>query len=365
MKRKGFTLIELLVVIAIIAILIALLLPAVQQAREAARRSQCKNNLKQLGLAIHNYHDNYQQFPAAAYLQLGQGAWGWGTMILPYMDQAPLYDNFNVGTAGPNNTAGSLTVVLPTYRCPSDPGPDLNDSRNLNGGASTLSNYVGANSHAGLLDNAIQARAAIPGGTPNADNNKLSLMFDDTIVTDDGAAAPTGLPIAGLTRGHGMFPYGLYEQFDGTDSDEENSVNSISVSTITDGTSNTIAIGERAYQYDGANGKVNAFAGNAFGPGGVGIVDSTASAAATTSVSNLSDVAACALLTNGAGPNLNADVDATQNSLEAQMGFSSLHVGGAQFVLADGAVKFISENINTLTFSNLVNIKDGQVIGEF
>ncbi len=99
-KRTGFTLIELLVVIAIIAILIALLLPAVQQAREAARRSQCKNNLKQIGLAMHNYHEIYQTFPpgivsvtnaAGPCVSNGNNTWGWGTYLLPQMDQAPMF----------------------------------------------------------------------------------------------------------------------------------------------------------------------------------------------------------------------------------------------------------------------------------
>ena len=97
-KKKGFTLIELLVVIAIIAILIALLLPAVQQAREAARRTQCKNNLKQVGLALHNYHDVALSFPigsnASNTNSNGDGHWGvsWWARILPYADQAPLYN---------------------------------------------------------------------------------------------------------------------------------------------------------------------------------------------------------------------------------------------------------------------------------
>jgi len=100
-KRKAFTLIELLVVIAIIAILIALLLPAVQQAREAARRTQCKNNLKQMGLALHNYHDVYDRFPNASMAAdtpqpgcsgwvLSRG-WSWRVAILPYVEQANLY----------------------------------------------------------------------------------------------------------------------------------------------------------------------------------------------------------------------------------------------------------------------------------
>src|SRR5580693_8105777 len=107
--RQAFTLIELLVVIAIIAVLVSMLLPAVQQAREAARRSQCRNNLKQIGLALHNYEGSYRVFPPGYVdfnfnpnntpdTDLGPG-WGWATFLLPYMDQSPLYNqiNFNVG----------------------------------------------------------------------------------------------------------------------------------------------------------------------------------------------------------------------------------------------------------------------------
>jgi len=113
-RRRAFTLIELLVVIAIIAILIALLLPAVQQAREAARRSQCKNNLKQLGLAMHNYHDNFLMFPTGYFANSGY-VMGWPARILPYIDQAPAYEQMN-SDGGP----GGLVRLTP-YRSRSAP----------------------------------------------------------------------------------------------------------------------------------------------------------------------------------------------------------------------------------------------------
>jgi prepilin-type N-terminal cleavage/methylation domain-containing protein/prepilin-type processing-associated H-X9-DG protein len=129
-RARGFTLIELLVVIAIIAILIALLLPAVQQAREAARRSTCRNNLKQLGLALHNYHDNFNMFPLAiapSVRDSSSGTYAWRgfsaqTAMLPYMDQAPLYNqlNFNLMFNEAPNDSVALRQRIPGFLCPSD-----------------------------------------------------------------------------------------------------------------------------------------------------------------------------------------------------------------------------------------------------
>src|SRR6478609_8598841 len=111
-SRNGFTLIELLVVIAVIAILIALLLPAVQQAREAARRTQCKNNMKQLGLAMHNYHDVYKMFAIGSsgcpnIIGTQALSWPWSMRILPYIEQSALFNQLNVGnmTTVPNSAA--------------------------------------------------------------------------------------------------------------------------------------------------------------------------------------------------------------------------------------------------------------------
>jgi prepilin-type N-terminal cleavage/methylation domain-containing protein/prepilin-type processing-associated H-X9-DG protein len=127
-SRKGFTLIELLVVIAIIAVLVAILLPAVQQAREAARSSQCKNNLKQLGVALHNYHEAMGVFPPGQLRGLiGShefgNAFSWGAMILPYTDQGGLYNklDFNIPVStGINNTTIMALNGIPGVICPSD-----------------------------------------------------------------------------------------------------------------------------------------------------------------------------------------------------------------------------------------------------
>jgi prepilin-type N-terminal cleavage/methylation domain-containing protein len=164
--RRGFTLIELLVVIAIIAILVALLLPAVQQAREAARRAQCKSNLKQIGIGLHNYHDVNRTLPPGFIgVDLatrtphigGMNSFGWGVFILPMVDQAPLYQEFNTNVSlldpvhSPANDAPTQQI-LNVYRCPSDTAQDTwNLDDEMGNFLITLSssNYVG---HFGTLE---------------------------------------------------------------------------------------------------------------------------------------------------------------------------------------------------------------------
>jgi len=133
LRRRGFTLIELLVVIAIIGILVSLLLPAVQQAREAARKSQCKNNLKQLGLALHNYHDAFSQFPPSGCLSpfsTSQQPWSAQAAILPFLDAGSIYSqiNFSRGYHDPVNTSayppfGPAATRIPVLLCPSEINP--------------------------------------------------------------------------------------------------------------------------------------------------------------------------------------------------------------------------------------------------
>jgi len=161
--KRGFTLIELLVVIAIIAVLVALLLPAVQQAREAARASQCRNNLKQIGLGLHSYHEQFGTFPplcvfsgwdtAPVHSATDQAAYAWGAFLLPQIDQGPLYNQLNVAGRELHvllQDATSRPLVqksIPTYRCPSDDAEETNTKRRFSNTPygntpSGTSNYV-------------------------------------------------------------------------------------------------------------------------------------------------------------------------------------------------------------------------------
>ena len=146
MKKRGFAFVEVLVIVGLIMLGMALLLPAIQQSRQDARRVQCKNNLKQLGLALHNYHDVYAAFPPG-WISLagapGHGARiGWQTSILPFVDQAPLFNSIDFNKP-PHDANGKplkpFQTVLSVYRCPVDPAPNLNPLR----GEFATSNYSG------------------------------------------------------------------------------------------------------------------------------------------------------------------------------------------------------------------------------
>ena len=210
-RTRGFTLIELLVVIAIIAILIALVLPAVQRAREAARRTQCKNNLKQIGLALHNYHGIHGVFPSGwisvnagvPNAHHGTSGVGWAAMILPQMEQNNAYQLFNslLPLTDPANAA-FLQVQIPAYKCPSDPQPDkFTISSEATGAVLAelpIANYIGVF------------------GPENLDNCENS---------------PGNLPVMsdGTCKGSGVFYHN----------------SSVRLRDLSDGTSSTLMTGER------------------------------------------------------------------------------------------------------------------------
>jgi prepilin-type N-terminal cleavage/methylation domain-containing protein len=325
-RRPGFTLIELLVVIAIIAVLIALLLPAVQQAREAARRTQCRNNLKQIGLALHNYHDIYQMFPPG---QTGvdlwgdncpEGAcanWGWSAHILPQLDQAPLFNtiiitqplNFSVDNA---TIRAEMQRPLSLFRCPSDTGPGINTVQR-----------VPSNNPASNVD------CTDPGCEPLATTNYLGANHSHTLNRD----VWNGTFGRSQRLGSRTAPTGRLRQ--------------MAIRDILDGTSQTFAVGERAYTL----GTVTHGAGVVYGANG-----DTANHNKQGLVYNMG---AGAWKINDTCP-------------DCRRGFSSVHVGGAHFLMNDGAVRFISENIDHITdaainstYERLISIRDEQPVGDF
>ena len=345
-SRRGFTLIELLVVIAIIAVLIALLLPAVQQAREAARRTQCKNNLKQIGLALHNYHDTHLTFPPGYITRFPQDKaatemshWSWGAFILPYLEHANLYQLLQVGTLDLHQNlvipAGlaALQTPLPAFVCPSDSGPDLN---NFN---ETL-NFNPSDSQAPWYNRHVTSDGS--DRIPIAKSNYVAVACSSVSTTP-----PVYFPDYGPATGTFW----------------QNS--RCRISDLTDGTTNTLIIGERAFRYD----NVNAGAGNALG------FSSTVCTPGTSAGIKAAGMCVLGLAYNGINWSAN-------NQVHQPRSFNSTHTGGAHFVMGDGSVQFISENIDynfqtipgsTLkngdwidsTFERLIGRNDGQVVGEF
>tara|TARA_R110002095_G_scaffold198159_1_gene177570 strand:+ start:3283 stop:4260 length:978 start_codon:yes stop_codon:yes gene_type:complete len=319
-KRPGFTLIELLVVIAIIAILIALLLPAVQQAREAARRSTCKNNMKQIGLALHNYHDTANTFPVGAIhgatVGLPKGNWRIG--ILPHIDQAPAYnqlDFVNGDFSGNRYTNNDVlrTLRVPTYRCPSSIHPMAStDDGNTLGGMKM--DYVGISG----------ATPALGGATACG----TSSVYGGNVFCDNGLLAA----------------FCNYRFRD-----------------ITDGSSNTMIISEQSGLV--ANKDIRA----SYNGGWYGWYGTTKPSKITGSADSFGGG-----LTSVRYP-INSNRDTLFTSLpggandpyDSNTILNSMHTGGIHVLLADGAVRFISENIDFGTLSKICMRNDGQVIGEF
>ncbi|HEY4262407.1 MAG TPA: DUF1559 domain-containing protein, partial [Schlesneria sp.] len=281
-RRAGFTLIELLVVIAIIAVLIALLLPAVQQAREAARRTQCKNNLKQLGLALHNYHDSFNMLPLEDPVCSGK-RWSWIPMILPYVDQGPLYNSFDFNQASWQGTNFQyLQKTFPAFLCPSDAlSAPLREEENF---------------------------AAPTWIVAQAD---YSAVIGDYI----NGTGVGNAPAYGNTACY-VQPRGMISRF----------ASSARLRDVTDGLSNTFAVGETI----GALCITQSWATENFGT--------------TAHPINFMNASLISSIPTGANPRWDESI-----------GFRSYHVGGAHFLMGDGSVKFVSENIDGTNYRALAS----------
>jgi prepilin-type processing-associated H-X9-DG protein len=302
--RRAITLIELLVILAIIALLVALLLPAIQQARETARRVQCKNNLKQIGVALHSYHSGVNRIPPACIIYTW---WGWNAMLLPHLDQQPLYASL-ADTAGMSylnypapavgfgadvasfSTPSGVATPLMIVRCPSDIGSETVDLPYDRGFGSTMKPY-GRSNYMGVLG-------------------------------DDSGSF------------NGAFPRDF--------------TISRSFSDFRDGLSKSFLVGERQSPAAASDQQIG---GNGVWPGCVWSFMSEVGA-------NCGDSHPLNLKTTPSGD------PAFPNGITAYA-FSSRHPGGANFLMGDGAVRFISENIDVTTYGNLAAINDGGTVGEF
>ena len=335
-RRRGFTLIELLVVIAIIAILVSLLLPAVQQAREAARRSQCNNNLKQLALACHNYQSTYKMLPSNR--ATGSGIFSptpganvrtasWIMGILPYLDQQPLFDaidfNFeaandprngaNPGAAATFNNPGVpsnamvVRTVIPALVCPSD----------------------------GVSEPRMQNRANRPGDHEHAVTNYKGNLGSRW---DWGSFRSVAAP-HNVMRGSGGGRNGL-DHGNGPLIRSTNQKSYTRFAKISDGLTNTYLIGEAVPAFCNHTGWAwfNGSTATTAVP-----LNAPAQCAAATGNAPIPDLIAC----HGNWPN--------------NYSFKSLHTGGGNFALADGSVQFVSETIDLETYRRMGNMMDGQV----
>jgi len=283
---RGFTLVELLVVIAIIGVLVALLLPAVQAARESARRMRCASQLKNIGLAIHNYYDVHQSFPIG-HMFLGvvngvpsnaQGgtAFGWGSAILPFLEQTALYNSFDfkwhITNTNPSQNLMLAQTFLPVFSCPSDLKP-----KNFTDGAVTLS--------------------------ATSSYKACGTAYDSWVTAAPGAAV-------NRLRFNGMF-------------DRDNRRMALRIPEITDGLTNQFMIAEARWRMEATGRNRTRIYGGS---------DVTGGAQGATN---------CVLL-NGQWP---MNLMAAQGNQQPDRTAASEHPSGSQFCLADGSVRFVSQNI--------------------
>lgn len=289
-ERRGFTLVELLVVIAIIGVLIALLLPAVQAAREAARRSQCTNNLKQMGLALHNYADTTREyFPISAWVKKH----GMFVHLLPFMEQETVYDKLDL-TKSPYSDPLRGKVVISTYVCPSYPGQVVIDSSSVDSWfRGAMRTYDGVGGRLTDKDGAAYPVMKVPGNTPCTSSGDLPM--------------------------NGIFGMGFSRR----------------MCDVTDGLSNTLAIGEFVHTDDSRTDRSWASNLRDWMFGG------------DSSCGNMSVKALVWPI------NAKVNRGAPHKVLYHYLPMGSYHPGGASFLLGDGSVRFLSETIEMETYLSL------------
>jgi prepilin-type N-terminal cleavage/methylation domain-containing protein/prepilin-type processing-associated H-X9-DG protein len=327
--QRGFTLIELLVVIAIIAILIGLLLPAVQKVREAAARMSCSNNLKQHGIALHAYHDANNKMPPGCTTDLPPygtgGGWGssWKVFILPYIEQDNLFRLWQfTGSSGYQNAINMPLVnrvTIKPYRCPSSPLPDFYASSNNAGSIQMMSSYVG--------------------------------VAGSTIAT----GGPFGAP--GCCNGTGNITSGAGILF---------ATSSVTMASISDGTSNTILVGEQSdHLRDAVNAPIPGpyTAITSQGPHGwtMGTGGNQVGAAYNERNFNVTTVR-WEINRRGLG---DSAANGTNNNTGTNIPFSSGHTGGANMLMGDGSVRFLSSSTTLLTLQQLAARAGGEVVPNF
>jgi prepilin-type N-terminal cleavage/methylation domain-containing protein len=316
-RRRGFTLIELLVVIAIIAILIALLLPAVQQAREAARRTECKNKMKQLGLAMHNYHSTFEQFPLGG--QVPQPRPNWRFTLLPYLEQQTIYDTANPIGGDFQSPYTGVSVVLKNltvsaYACPSS--------------------SLGSNTNSG----------------PTKNNTDLGMCHDYV-----GIAGATPDPGGRSSVCSPQHRYGGITCMNGL----VTPLAQTGIRDATDGTSNTLLIGEQS-------GPINKQDYRSVYYGGWGGYTSAFNNKNLTTWNSSTDAWGTGTTTIRYAINpKGAPATGTDNTYDANTALTSSHPGGTQVLIADGSVQFLSDNINFTTLTRLAARDDGQVVGNY
>jgi len=315
--RRGFTLIELLVVIAIIAILIGLLLPAVQKVRDAAARMSCQNKLKQLGLALHNYHDANNKLPPGA-----QGAvfpnpnpagntttiagTSWIVFSLPYVEQDNLYKLYRFDLAYNSVENGAIGGnLVPTLYCPAGPDPKKYLDPNANVTTNPTTHYYGVMGPGGLTDNTTN----VVGGT--------------TFTYRVGSANANG-----AWSGNGMLSH--YQETTGSIS----SFRTVKLTDVKDGLTNTLMLGELSVSLPGAqsNQYRTWIRGNNSGSGATKNVTNPINSTFYNGSNNFNDIS-----------------------------FGSNHTGGCNFALGDGSVRFITQNIDMSIYKAIASIDSGEV----